>query len=127
QSADTGWLMATLDIAMISHVLRAERWRMLLEPSGYKSRLSYSFLSLMVGYLVNMVIPRGGEVSRCYNLYKLDKTPADISFGTVVIERIVDLVCLLFLIAMAFVLESEKLFEFITTLPIGDGKSAGGS
>lgn len=127
ESADKGWLMAMLVIAMISHVLRAERWRMLLEPSGYKSRLSYSFLSLMVGYLVNMVIPRGGEVSRCYNLYKLDKTPADISFGTVVIERIVDLVCLLTLIALAFVLESEKLFGFISTLPIGGGRSLGGS
>lgn len=127
QTANKGWLTAMAVIAMISHVLRAERWKMLLEPSGYKPKLSNSFLSLMVGYLVNMVIPRGGEVSRCYNLYKLDKTPVDISFGTVVIERIVDLACLLSLIAIAFVLEWDKLVEFISTLPIGGGKSAGGS
>ena len=112
-------------IAIISHGLRAQRWRMLLEPSGYKSKLSYSFLSLMVGYLVNLVIPRGGEVSRCYNLYKLDKTPVDISFGTVVIERIVDLVCLVILLSIAFFVESEKLLKFIETLPIGtDGSSS---
>lgn len=126
QAADKGWLVLMAVIAMISHVLRAERWRMLLEPSGYKGKLNYNFLSLMVGYLVNMVIPRGGEVSRCYNLYKLDKTPVDISFGTVVIERIVDLVCLLALIAAAFIVEYQKLFAFIATLPIGSGEQASG-
>ncbi|HEX6889537.1 MAG TPA: lysylphosphatidylglycerol synthase transmembrane domain-containing protein, partial [Chryseolinea sp.] len=84
-----------------------------------------SFLSLMVGYLVNLVIPRGGEVSRCYNLYKLEKVPVEISFGTVVLERIVDVICLIILVALSFLLESEKLFEFISTLPInlGDGSS----
>lgn len=111
-------------IALASHALRAERWRMLLVPAGYKTKLNYSFISLMVGYLVNLVIPRGGEVSRCYNLYKLDKTPVEISFGTVVVERIVDLVCLLLLISVSFFLESEKLFAFIDTLPIGDGQSS---
>lgn len=120
QSANKGWLMLMAVIALVSHLLRAERWRMLLVPPGYKTRLNYSFLSLMVGYLVNLVIPRGGEVSRCYNLYKLDKTPVEISFGTVVVERIVDLACLLILISVSFFVESEKLFAFIETLPLGD-------
>ena len=127
QAADKGWLIAMAVIAVISHLLRAERWRMLLEPAGHKSKLTYSFLSLMVGYLVNMVIPRGGEVSRCYNLYKLDKTPVDISFGTVVIERIVDLACLLILIALAFIVEADKLFGFIATLPLGQGADSSGT
>jgi uncharacterized protein (TIRG00374 family) len=124
QAADKGWLLLMALIAMMSHGLRAERWRMLLVPAGYKIKFSYSFFSLMVGYLVNLVIPRGGEVSRCYNLYKLDKTPVEISFGTVVVERIVDLVCLIILISVSFFMESEKLFAFIDTLPIGDGQSS---
>jgi uncharacterized protein (TIRG00374 family) len=123
KGANKGWLLLMALLAIISHVLRAERWRMLLEPSGYKGRLDLSFLSLMVGYLVNLAIPRGGEVSRCYNLYKLEKTPVEISFGTVVVERMVDVVCLLFLIALAFLVESEKLFQFLATLPIGTGGS----
>lgn len=123
-AADKSWLTLMAGITIISHLLRAERWRMLLEPSGYKGKLRYSFLSLMVGYLVNLVIPRGGEVSRCYNLYKLDKTPVDVSFGTVVVERIIDLVCLVFLLALAFVLEWDKLLAFINTLPIGNGEVA---
>ncbi|WP_333819947.1 lysylphosphatidylglycerol synthase transmembrane domain-containing protein [Ohtaekwangia sp.] len=119
QSANKAWLLAMAGIAMLSHVLRAARWRMLMVPSGHHPRLSHSFYSLMVGYLVNLVIPRGGEVSRCFNLYRLDKTPVDMSFGTVVVERIVDMLCLLILIAISFAVESEKLFQFIETLPIG--------
>jgi uncharacterized protein (TIRG00374 family) len=119
--ADKGWLMLMAAISMISHLIRAERWRMLLTPVGKSTTLSYSFLSLMVGYLVNLVIPRGGEVSRCYNLYKLDKIPVEVSFGTVVLERIVDLLCLVILIGLSFLLESQKLFAFINTLPFSSG------
>lgn len=117
QEADKGWLLLMAGIFMLGQAIRAERWRLLMTPTGYSSTFHHSFLSLMVGYLVNLVIPRGGEVSRCYNLYKLDKTPVETSFGTVVIERIVDVLCLLILIALSFAIESEKLLAFIDTLP----------
>jgi glycosyltransferase 2 family protein len=120
-SANKTWLILMAFIAMFSHVLRAERWRMLMAASGHQVKLWDSFFSLMVGYLVNLVVPRGGEVSRCYNLYKLDKTPVERSFGTVVIERLVDVVCLLILIAAAFIVESRRLFAFIETLPFSGG------
>jgi glycosyltransferase 2 family protein len=123
QGANKFWLVMMAILAMISHVIRAERWRMLFTPSGHRISLSNSFLSLMVGYLVNLVIPRGGEISRCYNLYKLEKTPVEISFGTVVVERLVDLICLITLVALAFAVESKKLFQFVGELPIGTGQS----
>lgn len=118
QAADKGWLLLMAGIFMLGQVIRAERWRMLMVPTGYKVTFYHSFLSLMVGYLVNLVIPRGGEVSRCYNLYKLDGSPVETSFGTVVIERIVDVLCLILLVGLSFAVESEKLFAFISTLPI---------
>lgn len=121
-AADKGWLFMMAFIAILSHFLRAVRWQMLLIPVGQKTSLNYSFLSLMVGYLVNLVIPRGGEVSRCYNLYKLDKVPVEISFGTVVLERIVDLLCLIVLVVLSFLFESKKLIDFINTLPINAGE-----
>jgi glycosyltransferase 2 family protein len=124
KGAHKGWLLIMAVIVMISHIIRAERWKMLIAPTGYQVKLTSSFLSLMVGYLVNLVIPRGGEVSRCYNLYKLDKIPVEISFGTVVVERVVDVLCLLLLIALSFIIESEKLFAFIETLPIGTDQSS---
>src|SRR5579872_3369373 len=113
------WLMAAFAIA--SHVLRAMRWKMLLEPTGQKVGLWHSFLSLMTGYLVNLAIPRGGEVSRCYNLYQLEKTPVELSFGTVVTERLVDVLCLILLIAASFYLEWEKLKAFMDTLDFSSG------
>ena len=124
-SADSFWLMLMLVFVMISHVIRAERWRMLLQSTGNSTSLYNSFLSLMIGYLVNLVVPRGGEVSRCYNLYRLDKIPVEVSFGTVVVERIADLFCLAVVLVLAFAIESEKLFAFIATLPLqlpGTGK-----
>ena len=121
--AHKGWLAAMAVLSVLSHIVRAERWRMLLKPVGFDARLSSSFLSLMVGYLVNLIIPRGGEISRSYNLYKLDRIPVVESFGTVVIERIVDLICLILVIVISFLFESQKLLGFIETLPI---TSAGG-
>jgi glycosyltransferase 2 family protein len=114
--SNKGYLLLMALIAMISHVLRAQRWKMLLLPTGNKVTLGNSFLSLMIGYLVNMAVPRGGEVSRCYNLYKLERTPVEVSFGTVVVERLVDLVCLVLLIGLSFVMEWKKLKGFIDTL-----------
>ena len=123
QNADKRWLLLMAGIIMISHVVRAVRWKMLLASSGLYTSTGSSFLSLMIGYLVNLVVPRGGEISRCYNLYKLEKIPVEVSFGTVVVERLVDVLCLLSLVALSFLLESEKLFNFINTLPIGTGES----
>jgi uncharacterized protein (TIRG00374 family) len=110
-------------ILMVSHVLRAERWKMLMKPTGHPITLTNSFLSLLIGYLINLAIPRGGEISRCYNLYKLDKSPVEISFGTVVVERAVDLICFVVIVIIAFLVESDKLFAFIESLPLS--RSAG--
>ncbi|HEY3430286.1 MAG TPA: lysylphosphatidylglycerol synthase transmembrane domain-containing protein, partial [Cyclobacteriaceae bacterium] len=118
KTANKGWLVAMAVLLLISHIIRAERWKMLMKPTGHNITLKGSLLSLMVGYLVNLVIPRGGEVSRCYNLYKLDGSPVEVSFGTVVVERLTDLLCLVVLLIIAFTMESEKLFAFIDTLPI---------
>lgn len=112
------YLMFMAITVMISHVIRAERWRMLLKPTGNQISFGGSFLSLMIGYLVNLAVPRGGELSRCYNLYKLEKTPVEVSFGTVVVERIIDVICLVTLIALSFFVEWKKLKAFIDSLQL---------
>ncbi|GHN00734.1 dolichol-P-glucose synthetase [Cytophagales bacterium WSM2-2] len=114
------WIMA--GTAVISHIVRAMRWKMLLQPTGQDVKLSSSFLSLMTGYLVNLAVPRGGEVSRCYTLYQLEKTPVEISFGTVVVERLADVLCLLVLIAFSFYVEWDKLKAFLDTLNFSSGE-----
>ena len=124
KKCNKGYLFLMAVVAMVSHALRAERWRMLLTPTGNVISFGNSFLSLMIGYLVNLAVPRGGEVSRCYNLYKLEQTPIEVSFGTVVVERLIDLICLLALIAMSFFVEWDKLKGFIETLPFASGEKS---
>ena len=72
----------------------------------------------MIGYFVNLGIPRGGELSRSYNLYRLNGTPIDISFGTVVAERVVDLIILLTLIGVSFIVQLDELLLFFNELDI---------
>ncbi|MGK7391292.1 MAG: lysylphosphatidylglycerol synthase transmembrane domain-containing protein [Candidatus Cyclobacteriaceae bacterium M2_1C_046] len=110
--ANKPFLFLSAAVAVLSHVIRAERWKLLLNPLGHRTSLSFSFYSVMIGYFINLVIPRGGEVSRCYNLYRLNKTPVDVSLGTVVAERVIDLVFLIFLIGASFLIEIDNLMYF---------------
>lgn len=121
KKSNKGYLMLMAAVSIVSHVLRSIRWKMLLAPTGNDVKISSSFLSLMIGYLVNLAIPRGGEVSRCYNLFKLENTPVETSFGTVVVERIVDVICLLVLIAFSFFVEWDKLEGFISSINFSSG------
>ncbi len=118
ERSDKGYLILMAVIAMASHLIRAIRWQMLLVPVGSIVGLGSSFLSILIGYLVNLAIPRGGEVSRCYNLYKLENTPPEISFGTVVAERVVDIIFLLLLIGTSFIVEWDKLTTFLSSLGV---------
>lgn len=113
------YLLLMAVVAIASHWLRAVRWKMLIDHTGNPVKSRSSFLSLMIGYLVNLGIPRGGEISRSYYLYKLEKTPIETSFGTVVAERMVDMVCLLLLLVVSFFAEWTKLMAFFEELGIG--------
>ena len=110
-------------IAILSHLIRAERWRLLLKPLQHEVRLRDSFTSVMVGYFVNLLIPRGGELSRCYNLFRLKKTPINVSFGTVIVERVVDIMFLFTLISISFFIELDTLLEFFSTLNLNSNSS----
>ncbi len=110
--ANKPFLFLSALAAVLSHVVRAERWKLLLNPMGHKTNLKQGFLSVMVGYFINLAIPRGGEVSRCYNLYRLNKTPVEVSLGTVVAERVIDLIFLILLIGISFLIELDNLLFF---------------
>jgi glycosyltransferase 2 family protein len=118
ERSDKGYLALMALIAMASHLVRAIRWKMLLVPVGYNVSTVNSFLSVMIGYIVNLAVPRGGEVSRCYNLYKLENAPPEISFGTVVAERVVDIIFLFTLIGASFLAEWDKLTTFLSSLGV---------
>lgn len=109
-----GWMLASAFIAILSHFLRSERWKIQLEAIGYDNISSLSsFLAVINGYFVNLVIPRGGEISRPVLLNKLEKVPTQVGIGSVVAERVIDLLLLVFLIGVVVISQLTKFKEFI--------------
>jgi hypothetical protein len=119
---DKGLLVLSGVVALLSHVVRAERWKLSFQPMGLHISLKHSFLSVMVGYFINLLIPRGGEISRCVNLNRLDSIPVDRSFGTVLAERAVDIVFLVFFVLLGFLLEFSKINLFLSSLQYDKSK-----
>ena len=97
------WVAVVILLGVVSHILRALRWNMLLEPVGKIPALKNTFLAVMTGYFANLAFPRLGEVTRCGVILTTDNIPANKSFGTVITERATDLILffLLFLILIA--------------------------
>jgi len=90
-----GWIAASFIVFLFSHLFRAMRWRMLIESIGYKPGLFNTFLSILVMYLANYALPRLGEVTRCGILKRYEGVPFTSQLGTVLVERIVDVLFLL--------------------------------
>lgn len=106
------WVLLSIFLSILSHLLRAYRWNLMLAPLGYKLETGRSFLAVMSGYLANLAFPRLGEVTRCGVLKKNDDVPISISFGTVVIERLIDVLILASVIAIDFFVEFDKIYDF---------------
>ena len=87
-------------IISASHVSRALRWKLLMKPLGYTPGLPNTFFAVMIGYLANLAFPRLGEVLKCTILARYEKVPADKLVGTILIERVVDVICLLIVFAI---------------------------
>lgn len=113
KTANPYWILLALGISILSHISRARRWNLLLEPLGYKPSLKNTFLAVMTGYFGNIFIPRGGEVMRCVVLNRADKVPMTSSFATVVAERVIDLLCLGALVVFSLFLEYDKFLSLI--------------
>lgn len=124
QAADWRWIALSCVLLLMAHITRAWRWQMLLEPLGYRPGLFDSTISVLTGYFANYIVPRMGEVTRCGTLYKLERVPINLSFGTVVAERVFDVLTLLVLIGLNFLLEFDRLSQFF--LDFFGGKVGGG-
>ncbi|MBD01259.1 MAG: hypothetical protein CL841_08030 [Crocinitomicaceae bacterium] len=111
--ANYGWLLVALIIAFFSNLSRAYRWKFLLETLDLKPKLSLMYHSVMIGYIINLTIPRSGELARAAYFSRHQKTKSDQIFGTIVIERVIDLImfALIFFIAFLFQGDQEKFNE----------------
>lgn len=113
KEANYFWIGVSMLVGILEKVIRASRWNMLLRASGHTPRLISTFCGVAIGYLANMVLPRMGEVTRCGVVYKADKIPVAQVFGTVVLERIIDVLTLLLVILLALGVEYDIFYHWL--------------
>ncbi|PIF47206.1 hypothetical protein CLU96_4255 [Chryseobacterium sp. 52] len=106
------WVLFASVFGILAYWFRAIRWNLMLEPMGHKISNSNSFWSISFGYLMNLTIPRSGEVARATALYGVEKVPVDKSFGTIILERVVDLICMMGFLGLTLLFKYEAILSF---------------
>lgn len=112
--ANYWWIFLASIFGILAYWFRAVRWNLLLEPLGHKISNSNSLWTISFGYLMNLTIPRSGELARSTALYSVEKVPVDKAFGTIILERVVDLVCMLLFLGLTLIFKYEAIFSFYT-------------
>lgn len=112
KKADYKWIFIGVFFGLLSHLSRAYRWRFMLEPLGYKIKLGNSIMAVFSAYLINFTIPRAGEVARASILSNYEQVPFEKGFGTIVSERIADVIVMLAIIAITLFLQFEFIYNF---------------
>ena len=103
-------------LLVLSHYFRALRWKMLMDPLGYKPSTFNVFNAVMIGYMANLAFPRLGEVLKCTLLAKYEKTGPDKLVGTIVAERAVDLVCLLIVFFLTIIVQIDIVGQYAMSI-----------
>lgn len=111
--ADYFYVLLSLIVALLGYWSRAYRWKYALQHLGYQTKFYNDFMTVCVSYLVNLTIPRSGEISRAALLKKYEKVPFDKAFGTVVAERIVDMIIFLLFVIVGFVSQFDTIYTFL--------------
>lgn len=124
--ADYRLIIPVVLALLVSHLSRAIRWKILMQPMGYNPSIFNTYFAVLVGYLANLAVPRLGEVLKCTFLARYEKVPADKLVGTIIAERAFDLVCLAIVFAVTFFSQIEIIGEYASErLHIMFGSSAG--
>jgi len=106
------WISTGVFFGVLSHLSRAYRWKFLLQPIGFQPKLGNSAMAVFISYLVNLTIPRAGEISRASVMTTYENIPFEKGFGTIVAERVADLTMMLLIICITLFVQ----FDFIYSL-----------
>ena len=113
EKANYYYILLSLIIAIIGYWSRAYRWKYSLNHLGYETKFFNNFFTVCVSYLVNLTVPRSGEITRAALLKKYENVPFDKAFGTIVAERIVDLFIFFLFVLIGFVSQFDKIYQFL--------------
>ncbi|WP_461587465.1 lysylphosphatidylglycerol synthase transmembrane domain-containing protein [Winogradskyella sp.] len=114
KQANYWWILVSVVCLNLSHLSRAYRWLFMLEPMGYNVKFGNSIMAVFATYLINYGIPRSGEVARATILTNYEDVPFEKGFGTIVSERIADMIVMLGIIGITLILQFEFIIEFFS-------------
>ena len=113
QNADYRFVLLSAFFGILSHISRAVRWQYLLAPLGYYPKTINSILAVLIGYFSNLGIPRSGELLRATAMDRYENIPFQKGFGTIIAERVIDLVLLLLCILLAMGLQFDLIADYL--------------
>lgn len=116
EKARYDYIVLAVFLSIASHVIRAARWNILLEPLGQRPSLANNFMAVSIAYLMNIFIPKSGEVSRAIVLDRYEGIPFEKGFGTIISERIIDLILLGIFTLAALFWQFDELYSFLVEL-----------
>lgn len=116
KNANYYWILLSLFFGILSHLSRAYRWHFMLEPLGYKPKFANSVMAVLIAYLLNLVIPRSGEVARAATMTKYEHIPFEKAFGTIVAERISDIIMLLIILSIVFFFQTDLILGYFSNV-----------
>ncbi len=112
--ANYWWVLLSVPVMLVSHWVRAVRWKTMLNPIKKDTSIKNLFSAVMVGYLFNNVFPRGGEFVRPFVFSRREKISYSSTFATIILERVLDVLSLMLILGFAFILLKEKIARAIT-------------
>ncbi|RXJ52736.1 lysylphosphatidylglycerol synthase transmembrane domain-containing protein [Gelidibacter gilvus] len=115
KSANYGWIVLGMLLGLLSNLSRAYRWKYLLTPMGYSVKLPNSIMAVFIAYLANFGIPRSGEVLRAAVLTNYEDVPFQKAFGTIIAERMADMIILLSIVAITLLIQFDFIYELLQT------------
>ena len=113
KNANYYFVILSVMVGFMGNTLRAYRWKYMLDHLGYESNFANNFMAVNIGYLLNLTVPKSGEISRAVIVKKYNNIPFDKGFGTIVAERIIDIFFLLFFMLLAVLLQYNIVKAFI--------------
>lgn len=114
-TANFFYILLPIPVMIISHWIRAIRWKTLLKPIHQGASIRNLFASVMIGYAINNLLPRGGEIVRPYVFSKQENISFSSTFATIILERILDVLTLLILLGFTFLLHKDKIVVLLPT------------
>jgi hypothetical protein len=110
--ADYAWIILAVIFAFLSHLSRAWRWNYMLETLGTTPKFITNVMAIGAGYAMNLIIPRSGEISRAAIINRSDHIPLDKAIGTIIAERVLDLILLLIITVVAILSVGNTILNF---------------